>query len=99
MAQNKKIYKSQEVRYQYIRGLIEAGDERVLSFDTGATISVTYPRYSAVVQPESNGTGNRVCINAAGNHAPTNTVVSPVLYSLEFRKAWKKIADDSNARS
>ena len=41
--------------------------------------------------------------NEAGNHVSPNqyrgTVVSPVLQSLEYRKAWEKIADENNNRS
>ena len=95
----KKISKSQETRYQWIRQRIEAGE-----LDTGAsyaTTAVTYPRYIAEVRPERKP--SRVRLNVAGNRVSPNhyggTVVSPVLHSLAYRKAWKKIADEYNNRS
>ena len=48
-------------------------------FDTGASQAVTYPRYTVNEQTR---------VTAGGN------VVSPVLYSLAYRKAWKKISDE-----
>ena len=57
-------------------------------FDTGASQAVTYPRYT-VEEREQNAGAIRV---TAGDG--TSTVVSPVLYSLAFRKAWKKISDE-----
>ena len=57
-------------------------------FDTGASQAVTYPRYT-VKEREQNAGAIRV---TAGDG--TSTVVSPVLNSLAFRKAWKKISDE-----
>ena len=103
----KKISKSQEIRYQWLRQRIEAGE-----LDTGASyaiaaepnrvrpnVAVTYPRIITEVRPEREQT--RVRISAAGNRVAYNegTVVSPVLYSLAYRKAWKKIADEFNNRA
>ena len=109
MTQNKKISQAQAVRYQYARRLVEAGEvlvlqtlaEPLLQFHTRP---VTYPLYITSVKPEPepeppvtqtqiNAGGTVVSVNAGG------TVVSLVLYSLEYRKAWKKIADDHNNRS
>ena len=106
MTQNKKISKAQAVKYQYIHRLVEAGEvfaspplaEPLLQFHTRP---VTYPLYIASVQPEPELPVKRTRINARGSivsHAG-GMVVSPVLYSLEFQKAWKKIANDSNTRS
>ena len=96
----KKISKSQEIRYQWLRQQIEAG-----VLDTGASYAiaaepnVTYPRIVTEVRPEREQT--RVRISAAGNRVAYNegTVVSPVLYSLAYRKAWKKIANEFNNRA
>ena len=96
----KKISKSQEIRYQWLRQQIEAG-----VLDTGASYAiaaeptVTYPRIVTKVRPEREQT--RVRISAAGNRVAYNegTVVSPVLYSLAYRKAWKKIANEFNNRA
>ena len=74
-------------------------------FDTGALQAVTYPRYTVEERPEREQT----CIRVTAGGTPvqpnagairvtagdgTSTVVSPVLYSLAFRKAWKKISDE-----
>ena len=95
----KKISKSQEIRYQWLRQRIEAGE-----LDTGAsyaTTAVTYPQFIAEVRPEQEP--SRVQLNIAGDRVSPNhyggTVVSPVLHSLAHRKAWKKIADEHNNRS
>ena len=98
----KKISKSQEIRYQWLRQQIEAG-----VLDTGASYAiaaeptVTYPRVDTEVRPEPEREQNRVRISAAGNRVAYNegTVVSPVLYSLAYRKAWKKIANEFNNRA
>ena len=88
----KKISKSQEIRYQWLRQQIEAG-----VLDTGASYAIAAEPNQ--VRPEREQT--RVRISAAGNRVPYNegTVVSPVLYSLAYRKAWKKIADEFNNRA
>ena len=113
MAQNKKkISKALGIRYQYIRRKIKAEE---FEFDTGTSATVTYPRYTVTVVPETirDATGKRINTKAppvpllqfnTGGTAVSpalygGTVVSPVLYSLEYRKAWKKIAEDYNNRS
>ena len=85
----KKISKSQEIRYQWLRQRIEAGE-----LDTGASYAIAAE--PSQVRPEREQT--RVRISAAGNRVAYNegTVVSPVLYSLAYRKAWQKIADEFN---
>ena len=86
----KKISKSQEIRYQWIRQRIEAGE-----IDTGAL-------YVTEVRPERKREQSRVRLNVAGNRVSYNhyggTVVSPVLHSLAYRKVWKKITDNYNNR-
>ena len=128
MAQNKKtkISKSQEIRYQYTRQLIEAGEIDTLAANSVAypqyftedqhivvtNTTVTYPWFITSVRPKRerereqtqiqvNAAGNWVQSNAAGNHVSHNEgiVVAPVLYSLAYRKEWKKIADNYNNRS
>ena len=112
MTQNKNISKAQAVRHQNVRRLVEAGE--VIVFPPLAepllqshTRPVTYPLYIASVRPEpeppvpqtrTNAGGNRIAGGTAVSHAG-GTVVSPVLYSLEYRKAWKKIADDCDNKS
>ena len=131
MAQDKKISKDQAIRYEYVRGLVLAGEvivvfpplaEPLISCRTrqatypnfvaterpeptrvnvagnrvaharGSVVShVTYPRFNVSVRPEP--TQERIRLNTGGS------VVSPVLYSLEFRQAWNKITDDSRNRS
>ena len=74
-------------------------------FDTGASQAVTYPRYTVKERPEREQTrirvtagGNQVQSNAGATRVTagdgTSTVVYPVLYSLAYRKAWKKISDE-----
>ena len=127
MAQDKKISKDQAIRYEYVRGLVIAGEvivvfpplaEPLISCRTrqatypnfvaterheptrinvagnrvahagGSVVShVTYPRFNVSVRPEP--TQERIRLNTGGS------VVSPVLYSLEFRQAWKKITNRS----
>ena len=100
MAQNKKeISRSQENRHQYIRRKIEAGEVKL---NTGATnTTVTYTRLITMVRPELQEP--LLQFNAAGNCVSPvrygGTVVSPVLHSFEYRKAWKQIADNYNNRS
>ena len=107
MTQNKKISKAQAVRHQYVRRLIEAGEVIVFlplaePLISSRTRPVTYPFYIASERPEQGR--ERIRIDAGSTRINTGgtrvshaggSVVSPVLYSLEFRKAWKKIADDS----
>ena len=72
---------------------IEAGE-----LDTGASYAVTYPRFIAEDRPKREQT--RVQLSVAGNCGTDGgTVVSPVLHSLAYQKAWKKIADKYNNRS
>ena len=89
MTQNKKISKSQEIRRQWIQRL-----------DTGASQG-----YIVEERPEREQTrirvtagGNQVQSNAGATRVTagdgTSTVVYPVLYSLAYRKAWKKISDE-----
>ena len=108
----KKIPKSQEIRYQYTRRLIESGEIDALAansvtyppyftadqYTVATNTTVTYPRFITQVRPECKKT--RVQLNAVGNRVTYGgTVVSPVLHSLVYRKAWKKIADDYNNTS
>ena len=89
----KKISKSQEIRYQYTQQLIEAGE-----LDTGASYAVTYPQFITEVWPKREQT--RFRLSVTGNCVTDGgTVVSPVLHSLAYRKAWKKIVDKYNNRS
>ena len=91
MTQNKKISKAQAVRHQYVRRLVEAGE--VLVFPPLAeplipshTRPVTYPFF--IVSERSEQARERIRLNAGGSrvsHAG-GSVVSPVLYSLEFQK-------------
>ena len=59
--------------------------------DPGASQAVTYPRYTVKEQPEREQNAGAIRVTAGDG---TSTVVSPVLYSLAFRKAWKKISDE-----
>ena len=77
----KKISKSQEIQYQWMRQRIEAGE-------------FTYPRVTVEERPEREHKQIRVTLGGR-----TSTVVSPVLYSLTYRKAWKQISDEHNNRS
>ena len=88
----KKIPKSQEIRYQWLKKRIEAGE-----LDTGASYAIAAEPNR--VRPVHKQT--RVRISAAGNRVAYNegTVVSPVLHSLAYRKAWKKIANEFNNRA
>ena len=68
------------------------------ALDTGASQAiVTYPQYITEVQPKRKSEQTQIRVNAGGNRVSHN--VSPVLYSLAYRKAWKKIADNYNNRS
>ena len=100
MAQDKKISKDQAIRYEYVRGLVLAG-EVIVVFPP-----LEEPLISCRTRQATNFVATerteRTRINVAGNRVVTHaggSVVSPVLYSLEFRKAWKKITDDSKTRS
>ena len=104
MAQNKKISKAQVVRYQYIRRLVEARE--VIAFPPLAEPllpthmrPVTYPLFIASERPEQ--ARERIRLNTGGSRVSHTggSVVSPVLYSLEFRKAWDRITDDSRTIS
>ena len=80
----KKLSKSQEIQYQWMQQRIEGRE-----LDTGAS-TVMYPRVIVEERPERKQTQIRV--NAGGNRIQPNaagTVVSPVLYSLAYRKSWK----------
>ena len=97
MTQDKQISKDQEIRHQYVRSLVLAG-EVILVFPPLAepliscsTRRVIYPDFIATERPEQ--ARERTRLTAGGS------AVSPVLYSLAFRKAWNKIADDSRTRS
>ena len=142
MTQDEQISKDQEIRHQYVRRLVLAG-EVIVVFPPLAepliscrTRQATYPNFVATERPEQarerirltaggtriNAAGNRVAhaggsvvshvtyprFNVSVRPEPTQerirlntggSVVSPVLYSLEFRQAWKKITDDSRNRS
>ena len=87
----KKISKSQEIQYQWMQQRIKARE-----LDTGAS-TVTYPRDIIEERPKRKQT--QIQVNAGGNRIQPNaagTVVSPVLYSLAYRKAWKQITDNYN---
>ena len=107
MAQDKKISKDQAIRHEYVRRQVLAGEvivvypplaEPLISCST-LTRQATYPRFVATEQPEQAReriqlTVGGTRINTAGNRVPH---VSPVLYSLEFRQAWKKFTDNSRS--
>ena len=109
MAQDKKISKDQAIRYEYVRGLVLAGEvivvfpplaepliscrtrqathPSVIATERPEPTHVTYPRFNVSVRPEPSQ--ERIRLNTGGS------VVAPVLYSLEFRQAWKKITNRS----
>jgi len=96
MAQDKKISKDQSIRYEYVRGLVSAG-EVILVFPPLAEPLISYHTRPATNFVATERT-ERTRINVAGNRVVTHadgSVVSPVLYSLEFRQAWKKITNRS----
>ena len=83
MAQDKKISKAQAIRHQYVRRLVEAG-EVIVEYPSLAepiilsrTRQVIYPNFIASERPEQ--ARERIRLTTGGS------VVSPVLYSLEFR--------------
>ena len=98
MAQNKKkISKAYKVRYQWIRQRIEAGE-----LDPGASnTTVTYPQFTTSVQLEPTQVRDAMGTIIDTNAPSTVPLlrVSSVLHSLEYRKAWNKIANDYNNRS
>ena len=102
MAQDKKISKDQAIHHEYVRRQVLAGDVIVvyppLAEPLYSCSRVTYPRYVALERPEQARERIRLTvggdrIDGTGHRVPH---VSPVLYSLEFRQAWKKFTDNSN---
>lgn len=85
----KKISKSQEIQYQWMQRRIEAGE-----LDTGALQAATYPRVCVEERPKCEH--NRIRVTTGDG---TPTVVSPVLYSFAYQKAWKNISDEHNNKS
>ena len=70
---------------------INTGGIRVAHAGGSVVSHVTYPRFNVSERPDP--AQERIRLNTGCS------VVSPVLYSLEFRQAWKKIADNSRIRS
>ena len=91
MTQNKKkISKSQEIRRQWIQRQLDTGASQGYIVEERPEREQTRIRVTAG--------GNQVQPNAGATRVTagdgTSTVVYPVLYSLAYRKAWKKISDE-----
>ena len=104
MAKDKKISKDQAIKHEYVRRHVLAGDVIVvyppLAEPILSSSRITYPRFVALERPEPARERIRLTVGGdrieygTGNRVPH---VSPVLYSLEFRQAWKKFTDNSRS--
>ena len=99
MATDKKISKDQAIKHEYVRRHVLAGDVIVVYPPVAEPHYLgskpTYPRYVALERPKPARErirltvgGNR--IDGTGHKVPH---VSPGIYSLAFRQAWKKLQD------